>query len=520
MPHINKITHSTLCLFAAVFIILTSQPVRAIPSTEITLEVDRFDDLFPAPSACTTDDNDCSLRGAIQYANSGDAGTDYLISLASGTYTLAGSSGENLNASGDLDVISRKVSLTGAGSDLTTIDAVNIDRVLDNRGGVLSLEHLKITKGTAPTGDYGGGGIINRGLSTLNLYDVRVEQNAVLGTGDLDSGGGITNLGTLTINNSTIINNQACDGGGIMSDHAVLTIVGSSVIQNQARIDSPCGRGGGIGTYNGALGFSLTNVMISDNIANEGGGLFYTGTTTYGKIVDTTIRDNITLNAAGLYNTGHLNLERVTLSGNQADGQGGGVLNRSRMTLVNITISGNTASYGGGFINGTGGITSMDHVTIADNIAAWDGCALKADSGSTLSIHNTILASSCPYPYGEDGRTCFPINMGGLMTDLDYNLSSDLSCSFYAHHDWTGAESGVLGLLQDNGGPTETMALMVDSLAIDKGDPGSTLYQDQRGAYRPADGDGNGSLLPDIGAFEYGSHLLDIFSWLPMIFKP
>jgi hypothetical protein len=60
--------------------------------------------------------------------------------------------------------------------------------------------------------------------------------------------------------------------------------------------------------------------------------------------------------------------------------------------------------------------------------------------------------------------------------------------------------------LQDNGGPTQTIALLPDSPAIDAGDPGVCANPpvnglDQRGYVRP----GTGSTTCSIGAFEYDS---------------
>src|SRR5215216_5140616 len=66
--------------------------------------------------------------------------------------------------------------------------------------------------------------------------------------------------------------------------------------------------------------------------------------------------------------------------------------------------------------------------------------------------------------------------------------------------------SPQLGPLQDNGGPTWTMALLPGSAAIDAGDnavcaqaPGNL---DQRSIGRPIDGNGDSNAICDIGAFE------------------
>ena len=53
----------------------------------------------------------------------------------------------------------------------------------------------------------------------------------------------------------------------------------------------------------------------------------------------------------------------------------------------------------------------------------------------------------------------------------------------------------LLGPLQDNGGPTQTMALQQDSLAIGNGDPDGAPTLDQRGVTR--------GTSPDIGAYQF-----------------
>jgi hypothetical protein len=53
-----------------------------------------------------------------------------------------------------------------------------------------------------------------------------------------------------------------------------------------------------------------------------------------------------------------------------------------------------------------------------------------------------------------------------------------------------------IGALADNGGPTQTHALLSGSLAIDAADPVASPPTDQRGVSRPQ---GSG---PDIGAYE------------------
>jgi len=91
------------------------------------------------------------------------------------------------------------------------------------------------------------------------------------------------------------------------------------------------------------------------------------------------------------------------------------------------------------------------------------------------------------------------------VTSNGYNLSSDGTCNFYGPGDMNNTNP-LLGPLQNNGGPTQTIALPSGSPAIDAGNPagctdgsGHLLATDQRGQPRPDKEDTGGC---DIGAYE------------------
>ncbi|MGB5326921.1 MAG: DUF4347 domain-containing protein, partial [Gammaproteobacteria bacterium] len=128
-----------------------------------------------------------SLREAIIDANS-FAGADEII-LGPGTYTLTlGSAGEDSANEGDLDILSN-ITITGADSATTIIDAGGIvggDRVFDlDLGASLAMSDVTVQGGDANTGGNGGRGggfyIATGGLLTLD--NVVVQNNLSSGEG-------------------------------------------------------------------------------------------------------------------------------------------------------------------------------------------------------------------------------------------------------------------------------------------------------------------------------------------------
>ena len=84
------------------------------------------------------------------------------------------------------------------------------------------------------------------------------------------------------------------------------------------------------------------------------------------------------------------------------------------------------------------------------------------------------------------------------INSLGYNISDDATCASGGPGDkpFTNALLDPAGLMLDNGGLTETIALLPGSPAMDMADPFATIMTDQRGVARPFNG------RHDIGAFE------------------
>ena len=185
--------------------------------------------------------------------------------------------------------------------------------------------------------------------------------------------------------------------------------------------------------------------------------------------------------AAGIYNYGTLNVSSSTFSGNSAGAyygaSGGGIENAGgTLTVSNSTFSGNSAtssdlveSAGGGISNG--GTLTVTNSSFSGNTASQGGGFWNS---GTATFKNTIVANNRP------GGNC----RGATIIDGGGNLS-------YPGTACPGINANpMLGPLQNNGGPTETMALGPGSAAIDAGndaicaaDPVNNL--DQRGVTRP-----------------------------------
>jgi hypothetical protein len=117
---------------------------------------------------------------------------------------------------------------------------------------------------------------------------------------------------------------------------------------------------------------------------------------------------------------------------------------------------------------------------------------------STAAVKDTILAAN------RVGREYQGPDFYGTMTSLGHNLLAiSNGCHIIGDTDDNFLDLDPrLGPLEYNGGPTRTHRLLTGSPAIDAGNPFDFLETDQRGVYRPKDGDKDDTAVPDIGAFE------------------
>jgi hypothetical protein len=282
--------------------------------------------------------------------------------------------------------------------------------------------------------------------------------------------------------------------------------------------------GGGVGTVF-IISSTTAHVTVSGlTIRNGwaplgfGGGIRNSGTL---RMIATTISANRAsfgctqycfARGGGILNSGTLTISSSTVSGNVAwswchghcQAFGGGIYNTGKLTITNSTLSGNTAhailsnlgivnnsGIGGAIVNT--GTLIMNNTTLSQNTAYWMSGGIE--NGGSTTLQNTIIANNM-------GGNC---GSPGSLISLGYNLSSDGTCGFSGPGDLNNIDP-MLGPLQYNGGPTQTMALPSGSPAIDTGNPngctdgqGHLLKTDQRGMTRPDQEDTSGC---DMGAYE------------------
>jgi hypothetical protein len=113
---------------------------------------------------------------------------------------------------------------------------------------------------------------------------------------------------------------------------------------------------------------------------------------------------------------------------------------------------------------------------------------LDAYGDLPVLLHNTLIAGNFSGATGTTPDDVFGrLNPGG-----DYNLIGDGTGMTGLSHGVNGNLVGsaaapidpLLGPLQDNGGPTQTTALMAGSPALNAGDPAQLGVADQRGVVR------------------------------------
>jgi len=418
-------------------------------------------------------------------------------STVDGSQTTTATGGGILNAGGDLTltnvVFTNNKAIGGNGASCNNCNGNSaLGGSIYSVAGVLTMNGCRLLQSMAKGGNGGN-----------------VDQNGMLngGSGGLAQGGGVwlgggtTSINTTTFDGTTAVGGNSGTGGngsnpaGEADGGGLYSLATATVTNSTFHLAGATG-----GTGGNAFGTSCLGAHIGgDGGGARGGAIFADGG---GMSIDTATFAN---NSATGGNGGN---------GGQTDGglncgqhgagglaYGGAIANNSAvLNIKHATISLNSAQAGNTGVN-QGGANKPPRL-----VAEGAGGGVRV--GAAVTVENTIIAGNTA-ANGLGDTTGAPTpgpDVDGSVTSNGHNIIGDTTdaLGFSGTGDQTGVNP-LLAPLADNGGPTQTMALMTGSPAIDAGVAAGATF-DQRGMPRtfddPAVTNAATSDGTDIGAFE------------------
>jgi CSLREA domain-containing protein/uncharacterized repeat protein (TIGR01451 family) len=371
-------------------------PYAVMPIPDPTYLVNTTNDGVFAGACAAATANECTLREAILEAN-GDT-----IMVPAGTYTLTLPKVAN-DYSGDTGAlyVNNSMTIVGAGQNTTIIQAGTLGDSTGTPNGVDMVMAVNEDIPGSPTG------VTNASASISNLTLQNGHNRGTAGVDDGDGGcmefdTGSSGTATLFLTNVTLNN---CDttqgnGGGIVvfnfsNPGAGAATIANSIIQNNSAVNSTdIGNGGGIWVADPGT-MIMTNTQVINNKATQSlGGVFGSGGGIY-----------LSAFASG---SSHSQIHASTISGNTAEGAGGGIWGSTNLTVdqgtsIKANVAGSDGSanaVGGGGIY-YGGINpddlTLSMVTITGNSATGNGGGIAIGGNgavSTLTMSYSRLAAN------------------------------------------------------------------------------------------------------------------------------
>jgi hypothetical protein len=413
-----------------------------------------------------------------------------------------------------------------------TISGQNACRIFDKIGAsnqaagtLFAIQNMNLVNGLAKlnTNERGGAAFYGRAFGSFHVINVNFQNNNGPFSASDDCGAIHTILyKEVQFATCNFISNKGANGGAVGTIGSAMSFINCRFEGNQATGSggtfSKGGSGGAIYVdgvdQNGVNKFiSICGCSFINNTSGFQSGavniVFYENTGSYASIDKTTFNNNsctIDKGGACYLMNGDFAITTSTFSQNTSPMQGGGIWTTNSSTqIINCTFSqnkaGNSTSGLGGAVTLGNTTATITNCTFAENQAGDFASAIF--NGGALSITNNLFYKNLigtgyqGNPYGgavinketnltvNDGNLQYPTDFTGQWgTAKDYWLTAKVLTS-----------DALLKPLSDNGGPTYTMALPVNSPAVSKGTSNGAPTVDQRGQTRKSP--------PDIGAYEY-----------------
>jgi hypothetical protein len=446
--------------------------------------------------------NEALQTGGGWYADSRLGGSTSAVSA-----TIAG------NSAGSLGGAMSIRSINDGSFQVEASDIVN--NVSTSRGGGIFAQamidgtvEMKDSVVSGNTSHSDGGGLF---LFSLN-GSVSIHDSDILDNSATRGGGMYSQLdgGTGVLTDSTISGNESFAGGAgvyVYQLNASEATIADSQFLDNVTMD---GVGGGLNIRSrGASSAAVSASTFAGNSALVGGGISARTQTSAAILIDRSTLENNSANHGG-------GLSMQPLSGTTVELRDSTILNNEGMTsaggifaipsgglanILNSTISGNSArNNGGGIVASAGGIGSLvrlQHSTVAFNEAGTGASSFGKGGGvyavaNAAELDHSIVSDNVAYGADEDLEGTF---------EATFSLVENIGVASVIGSDNLIGPSADLLPLADNGGPTLTHALNMNSPAINAGDAsisGEPAF-DQRGA--PFDRVHFGQI--DMGAFEF-----------------
>jgi CSLREA domain-containing protein len=213
-------------------------------------------------------------------------------------------------------------------------------------------------------------------------------------------------------------------------------------------------------TATGVVTFFGLTISNGSNSSGIGGGIFNASSGTVNVIQCAINNNGGFVEGAGIRNDGVMNVTNSTFSGNSG-GTGGGILNRGTANISNSTFSGNHVTSAGGVAN-LGGTVNLTNCTITGNSVSGGPGGGMYNSAGTFNVKSSLIAMN------TSSATNQGLDADGNFVSAGFNLigKRDRSAGFTAATDQTGTVASPLDPkldsngLQNNGGPTKTIALL------------------------------------------------------------